>query len=176
MLSLEGNRQIRRRRRGQHSRTTDDQACLDALAAFLRSDAAGAGRSLSRVSREALAVRLLPAARALAQAADLVLTERAPTGVSVELDYALSPACLLGMCTGSAAANPCTGNPCASAACQHACHGRSRPQEARPQEARPQAARPQEDQGALPPILMPETYSTGIAGHGVPADYPAYAD
>jgi hypothetical protein len=166
MLSLEGNRQIRRRRRGQHSRTTDDQACLDALAAFLRSDAAGAGRSLSRVSREALAVRLLPAARALAQAADLVLTERAPAGVSVELDYALSPACLLGMCTGSAAANPCTGNPCASAACQHACHGRSRPQE----------ARPQEDQGALPPILMPETYSTGIAGHGVPADYPAYAD
>jgi hypothetical protein len=139
MLSLEGNHRIRRRRRGQHSRTMDDQACLDVLAAFLRSDAAGAGRSLSRVSREALAVRLLPAAKALLQAADFVLTEQAPAGHSVELDYALSPTCLLGMCTGSAVANPCTSNPCASPACQHSCHGR------------PQVG------------LAPETYSAEIA-------------
>jgi hypothetical protein len=144
MLSLEGNHQIRRRRRGQHSRTTDDQACLDALAAFLRSDGTGAGRSLSRVSREALAVRLLPAARALVHAADFVLTEQAPAGHSVELDYALSPTCLLGMCTGSAAASPCTSSPCASPACQHSCHGR-------PGVALPQLS------------LAPETYSAGIA-------------
>jgi hypothetical protein len=144
MLSLEGSRQIRRRRRGQHSRTTDDQACLDALAAFLRSDAAGAGRSLSRVSREALVVRLLPAARALAQAADFVLAEHAPAGHSVELDYALSPACLLRMCNGSAAGNPCTSSPCTSPACQHSCHGGHT--------------------GA--PVVLPETYSSGIVGHG----------
>jgi hypothetical protein len=147
MLSLEGSRQIRRRRRGQHSRTTDDQACLDALAAFLRSDAAGAGRSLSRVSREALAVRLLPAAMALAQAADLVLTERSAAGHLVEFDYALSPTCLLGMCTGSAAGNPCTTSRCTSPSCQHSCHGRTQPQ-----------------------ILMPETYSTGIGRRPVLAD------
>jgi hypothetical protein len=128
MLSLEGSRQIRRRRRGQHSRTSDDQACLDALAAFLRSDGAGAGRSLSRVSREALAVRLLPAATALAQAADLVLTERETAGHLVEFDYALSPACLLGMCTGAAAGGPSSSSPCTSPGCQHSCHGRSQPQ------------------------------------------------
>jgi hypothetical protein len=133
MLSLEGSRRIRRRRRGQHSRTTDDQACLDALAAFLRSDAAGAGRSLGRVPRETLAVRLLPAARALAEAADLVLSERSTAGHQVEFDYALSPTCLLGMRTGSATANPCTTNPCASPTCQHSCHGRSQSQEAQPQ-------------------------------------------
>jgi hypothetical protein len=147
MLSLEGSRQIRRRRRGQHSRTTDDQACLDALAAFLRSDAAGAGRSLSRVSREALAVRLLPAAMALAQAADLVLTERTAAGHLVELDYALSPACLLGMCAGSAAGNPCTTSRCTSPTCQHSCHGRPQPQ-----------------------ILTPETYSAGMGRRPVLTD------
>jgi hypothetical protein len=150
MLSLEGNHQIRRRRRGQHSRTTDDQASLDALAAFLRSDAAGAGRSLSRVSKEALAVRLLPAARALAQAADLGLTEQAPAGHSVELDYALSPACLLGMCTGNAAANPGTSSSCASPDCQHSCHGQ--------------------------PRVAPGTYSAGIASRRAPADCAAYVD
>jgi hypothetical protein len=137
MLSIEGARQVRDgRRRGQHSRTTEDQACLDALAAFLRSDAASAGRSLSRVTREALAGRLLPAAMALAQAASLVLTEQQPAGRAVELDYALSPACLLGMCTGSAAGNPCTTSPCSSPTCQHTCHAERRLQ----------------------------TYSTGIAG------------
>jgi hypothetical protein len=123
----------------------EDQACLEALAAFLRSDATSAGRCLSRVSRANLAARLLPAARALAQAADLVLTEPALTDGSwpsraVELDYALSPACLLGMCTGSAPGNPCTSSPCASATCQHSCHyGRT----------------------------VPRTYSAGLASRGM---------
>jgi hypothetical protein len=127
MLSLEGTRQARgRRRRGQHSRTTEDQACLEALAAFLRSDATSAGRSLSRVSKTSLAARLLPAARALVQAADLVVATQPAPGRPVEIDYALSPACLIGMCTGSAAGNPCPTSPCASLTCQHSCHvGRS---------------------------------------------------
>lgn len=138
MLSLEGDKPDRaRRRRGQHTRTTEDQACLDALAAFLRSDATSAGRSLSRVSRAALAARLLPAAKALAQAASQVLTDPAAAGRSVELDLVLSPACLLGMCTGSAAANPGTTSPCSLPACQHSCHSGPRTQ----------------------------TYSAGIAGH-----------
>jgi hypothetical protein len=117
MLSLEGaRRSSSRKRRGQHSRTTEDQVCLDALAAFLRSDAASAGRCLSRVSAEGLAGRLLPAARALAQAAGLVL---AAQGGSVEVDYALSAPCLLGQCADAAAENPCP-----SVTCQHSCHGR----------------------------------------------------
>jgi hypothetical protein len=130
MLSLEGAGQVVRGRRvrGQHSRTAEDQACLDALAAFMRFDATGAGRCLSKVSMDGLAARLLPAARALVRAAELVLTERTPVGRSVELDYVLSPACLLGMCTGSAAANPCTTSPCSSPTCQHSCHLAARPQ------------------------------------------------
>ena len=128
MLSLEGGPQVRARRgRGQHSRTTEDQACLDALAAFLRSDATSAGRSLSRLSRDTLGARLLPAARALAQAANLVLAEQAGAGHAVELDYAVSAACLLGMCTGSAVGNPGTTSPCSSPTCQHSCHLRQRP-------------------------------------------------
>jgi hypothetical protein len=135
MLSLdEGARQVhgqprlRRARRGQHSRTTEDQACLDALAAFLRSDAPSAGRCLSRLSADNLTARLLPAARALAQAASLMLAEHAPAGRSVELDYVLSSACLLGMCTGSAPGNPCATVPCSSPGCQHSCHRGPRPQ------------------------------------------------
>jgi hypothetical protein len=129
MFSIEGARSASgRRRRGQHSRTSEDQACLDALAAFLRADATSAGRSLSKVSKDILAVRLLPAARALAQAAGQVLTEQAAAGHAVDFDYALSPACLLGMCTGSAAGNPCTTSPCSSRTCQHSCHGRPSPQ------------------------------------------------
>jgi hypothetical protein len=117
MLSLEGaRRSTGRRRRGQHSRTMEDQVCLDALAAFLRSDAASAGRCLSRVSAESLAGRLLPAARALAQAAGLVL---AAQGGTVEVDYALSAPCLLGQCADAAAESPCP-----SVTCQHSCHGR----------------------------------------------------
>jgi hypothetical protein len=155
MLSLEGNRQIRRRHRGQHSRTTDDQACLDALAAFMRADAASAGRSLSRVSREALAVRLLPAAMALAQAADLALTGQAPWGLSVELDYSLSPACLLRMCTGSA-----TGHPCTSPTCQHSCHGRPQLSESESREVQPLAVQPL----AVQPLAVqpPEAQSLAV--------------
>jgi len=129
MLSLEGDKPVRvRRHRGQHHRTTEDQACLDALAAFLRADAPSAGRSLSRVSRAALAARLLPAARALTQAASLVLADGGAGGHSVEFDLALSPACLLGMCTGSVAGNPATTNPCSSPTCQHSCHSGPRTQ------------------------------------------------
>ena len=129
MLSLEGDKPDRaRRRRGQHTRTTEDQACLDALAAFMRSDATSAGRSLSRVSRAALAARLLPAARALAQAASQVLAEPWASGRAVELDLALSPACLVGMCTGAAAGNPGTTSPCSSLTCQHSCHNGPRTQ------------------------------------------------
>jgi hypothetical protein len=123
MLSLEGDRQARgRRRRGQHSRTSEDQACIEALAAFLRSDATSAGRCLRRVSKASLAARLLPAARALAEAADLVLAERPSHGRAVEIDYSLSPICLLGMCSGSAAGNQPAASPCASTTCQHYCH------------------------------------------------------
>jgi hypothetical protein len=117
-LSLDGSRQGRGRSRGgQHTRTAEEQACLDAFAAFLRSDAEGAGRCLSRVSKASLESRLLPAARALARAADLVLASEPPALHSVEPDFVLSPACLLGLCTGSAASNACT-----SPTCQCLCH------------------------------------------------------
>jgi hypothetical protein len=130
MLSLEGTRQARgRRRRGQHSRTTEDQACLEALAAFLRSDVTSAGRSLRRVSKASLAARLLPAARGLVQAAELVLAERPAGGRAVEIDYTLSAACLLGTCTGWSARNSYTTSQCTSLTCQHSCHvGRGRGQ------------------------------------------------
>jgi hypothetical protein len=116
-LSLDGTRQVRGRSRGgQHTRTAEEQACLDALAAFLRSDVTGAGRCLSKLSRDSLASRLLPAARALARAADLLANDAAAIR-SVEFDYVLSPACLLGMCNGSAGIPACS-----SPACQHDCH------------------------------------------------------
>jgi hypothetical protein len=117
-LSLEGTRQSRGRKRGgQHTRTAEEQACLDALAAFLRSDAVGAGRCLSKVSRLSLASRLLPAAQALARAADLVLATDTSAIRSAELDFVLSPACLLGECDGFAGTSACL-----SPACQHGCH------------------------------------------------------
>ncbi len=117
-LSLDGSRRAHSRKRGgQHARTTEEQACLDALAAFLRSDAMGAGRCLSKVSRTALATRLLPAAKALARAADLVLASDPAAVRAVELDFVLSPACLLGLCEGSAGTSGCD-----SPACQHGCH------------------------------------------------------
>jgi len=122
MLSLEGERRApAKRRRGHHSRTSEDQACLDALAALLRADATSAERSLSRVSRAALAERLLPATKALIQAASLVLDETPAYGYAIELDLALSPACLMGMCTGSPPGNTWT-SPCSSPTCQHSCH------------------------------------------------------
>jgi hypothetical protein len=117
-LSLDGSRQGRGRSRGgQHTRTAEEQACLDAFAAFLRSDAQGAGRCLSKVSKTSLESRLLPAARALARAADLVLASDPSASHSVEVDFVVSPACLLGQCAGSAASNPCN-----SPTCQHDCH------------------------------------------------------
>lgn len=117
-LSLDGSRQGRGRSRGgQHTRTAEEQACLDAFAAFLRADAQGAGRCLSRVSKTSLESRLLPAARALARAADLVLASDPPAMHNMELDFVLSPACLLGLCTGSAASSPCS-----SLSCQCDCH------------------------------------------------------
>lgn len=117
-LSLDGPQQGRGRSRGgQHTRSAEEQACLDAFAAFLRSDAQAAGRCLSRVSKTSLESRLLPAARALARAADLVLASGPPAMHSMELDFVLSPACLLGLCTGSAASSPCT-----SLSCQCDCH------------------------------------------------------
>jgi hypothetical protein len=117
-LSLEGTRQPRGRKRGgQHTRTAEEQACLDALAAFLRSDPIGADRCLSRVSRLSLASRLLPAVQALARAADLALADDGSPIRSVELDFVLSPACLLGRCDSAAGTSACQ-----SPACQHGCH------------------------------------------------------
>jgi hypothetical protein len=117
-LSLEGTRQPRSRKRGgQHTRTAEEQACLDALAAFLRSDAIGAGRCLSRVSRISLASRLLPAAQALARAADLALASDTSAIRPAEPDFVLSPACLLGRCGAEAGPSACQ-----SPACQHDCH------------------------------------------------------
>jgi hypothetical protein len=117
-LSLERTRQAgSRRRAGQHTRSAEEQACLDALAAFLRSDALGAGRCLSKMSRASLASRLLPAARALVRAADLALASDPSAIRSVELDFVLSPACLLGLCNGSAGTSACM-----SPDCQHGCH------------------------------------------------------
>src|ERR1700722_13471316 len=63
MLALDKPR-ARLRRRGQHTRTPEEQACLDAFAAFLRYDAPSAGRSLSRLATTVLASLLLPAAPA----------------------------------------------------------------------------------------------------------------
>jgi hypothetical protein len=139
MLALDKPR-ARLRRRGQHSRTPDEQACLDAFAAFLRYDAPGAGRSLSRLATTVLASRLLPAARALAEAVDLVLAEQTlaapvtydtavgasaraspvrgtgpPRAQTVALNFTVSPACLLGACRGGG---------CRSPLCEHACHSR----------------------------------------------------
>jgi hypothetical protein len=142
MLALDKPR-ARLRRRGQHTRTPEEQVCLDAFAAFLRYDAPSAGRSLSRLANGVLASRLLPAARALADAVDLVLAEQplaAPVAAStalssaaagtasgtalggapagprvVALDFTVSPACLLGVCSGGA---------CHSPLCEHACHSR----------------------------------------------------
>jgi hypothetical protein len=117
-LSLDGTRQPRTRRRGgQHSRSTEEQACLDALAALLRFDAPGASRCLSKVSRLGLASRLVPAAQALARAADLELASDASAIRGGESDFVLSPACLLGLCDGVDGTSVCR-----SPACQHACH------------------------------------------------------
>ena len=116
-LSLDGSRQGRGRSRGgQHTRTAEDQACLDALAAFLRSDPQGAGRCLSKVSRASMQSRLLPAAQTLARAVELVLGSEAPAVHNTEFDLARSPEGQPGLCNGSAA------YPCSSPGCQCDCH------------------------------------------------------
>ena len=75
MLVLDAPRPSRPRRRGHHSRTPEDQACLDAFAAFLRYDPSGAIRRLSRLDSAVLAQRLRPAVRALADAVDSALED-----------------------------------------------------------------------------------------------------
>lgn len=63
------------RRRGHHTRTPEDQACLDAFAAVLRYDPSGAGRYLSRLEPGVLAERLRPAVQALAEAVESALED-----------------------------------------------------------------------------------------------------
>lgn len=119
MLTLDGPRQARGRRRGQHTRSPEEQACVDAFAAFLH-DPPGAGRALSRLGATVLADRLLPAARALADAVDLVLADQpgrssTVTTTTVAVNFTVSPSCLLGLCRDG------TGG-CDSPACEHDCH------------------------------------------------------
>ena len=114
-------RQPRGRRHGQHARNPADQACLDAFAAFLRDDAPGAGRCLSRMARKVLAARLLPAAMALAEAADTVLAGQPSDGRVVGINFTVSPACLTGRCRSAP-----DGQGCAVAGCEHDCHGGKR--------------------------------------------------
>jgi hypothetical protein len=127
MLSLTGPgqsarlRQPRSRRHGQHARNPSDQACLDAFAAFLRDDASGAGRCLSRVARRVLAARLLPAAVALAEAADTVLAGQSPDRRGAGASFTVSSACLIGRCTARL-----DGPGCELARCEHDCHRRLR--------------------------------------------------
>jgi len=77
MLVLDAPRPSRSRRRGHHSRTPEDQACLDALAACLRYDPSAAGRCLARLESAVLAERLRPAVQALADAVDSALEDSA---------------------------------------------------------------------------------------------------
>jgi hypothetical protein len=136
----------RLRRRGQHTRTPEEQACLDAFAAFLRYDAPSAGRSLSRLATTVLASRLLPAARALADAVDVVLAEQ-PLAAPLAHDAAVydaaaraapardSPARRTGPPGARTVAlnftvsptcllGACRDGGCRSPLCEHACHSR----------------------------------------------------
>jgi hypothetical protein len=127
MLSLDGLAQSARRRppwdrkHGQHARNSDDQACVDAFAAFLRADASGAGRCLGRMARKVLASRLLPAAVALAEATGTVLARQAPDCPAEPINFTVSPACLIGRCR----AWP-DGPGCDSLGCEHDCHSEVR--------------------------------------------------
>ena len=136
----------RLRRRGQHTRTPEEQACLDAFAAFLRYDASSAGRSLSRLGPTVLASRLLPAARALADAVDVVLAEQplaaplAPDAARYDARGRDSPAPgRPARAAGRPAARTvalnftvspacllglCRDGGCRSPLCEHACHSR----------------------------------------------------
>jgi hypothetical protein len=123
MLTLDGPRQARARRRAQHKRSRGEQACVDAFAAFLRYDAPGAGRCLSRLGATVLARKLRPAAKALADAVDIVLADGAlPPGArfgparTVTLNFTVSPACLVGLCRIEGSGS------CHSVLCEHDCH------------------------------------------------------
>jgi hypothetical protein len=120
MLSLDRPGLVRSRRQGQHVRNSDDQACLDAFAAMLRYDSTGAGRYLSRLAKTVLAGRLLPAAVALAEAADTALT-RKQRAQGAELTFTVSVPCLLAQCRAGGG-----GRGCESSACEHECHQRER--------------------------------------------------
>ncbi|HEY2506409.1 MAG TPA: hypothetical protein VGI58_07815 [Streptosporangiaceae bacterium] len=116
-LSLEAPREERTRRRGgQHTRTAEEQACLDALAAYIRSDPETATRGLSRVSVASLS-RLVVASRALAQAAQSMLDGDPAAANPAERDFVISPVCLLGLCRGVPSVSQCR-----SPSCQHDCH------------------------------------------------------
>ena len=54
MLSLDRRGPGQAASHGQHARNSDDQACMDAFAALLRSDATGAARFLSRLAKGTL--------------------------------------------------------------------------------------------------------------------------
>jgi hypothetical protein len=145
MLALDKPR-ARLKRRGQHTRTPEEQACLDAFAAFLRYDAPSAGRSLNRLATTVLASRLLPAARALADAVDGVLAEQ-PLAAPLAHDAAVydaaaraapardSPARRTGPPGARTVAlnftvsptcllGACRDGGCRSPLCEHACHSR----------------------------------------------------
>jgi hypothetical protein len=145
MLALDKPK-ARLRRRGQHTRTPEEQACLDAFAAFLRYDAPSAGRSLSRLATTVLASRLLPAALALADAVDLVLAGQplaAPAAYDAAVCEALAPgrpapgrpACGGGppgartialnfTVSPACLLGVCRDGGCRSPLCEHACHSR----------------------------------------------------
>jgi hypothetical protein len=120
MLSLDRPGPARSRRQGQHVRNSDDQACMDAFAAMLRYDATGAGRYLSRLAKTVLAGRLLPAAVALAEAADTALTKKQRAS-QAELTFTVSVPCLLGQCRVAG-----DGRGCEASTCEHECHHRER--------------------------------------------------
>lgn len=115
MLVLDRPRQSRGRHRGHHTRNPDEQACLDAFAAFLRYDASGGGRCLSKLGAAVLAGKLRPAARALASAVDEALGTDTAASRDVLVDFTVSPACLLGQCRSGERG-------CKSSQCEHDCH------------------------------------------------------
>jgi hypothetical protein len=94
---------------------------MDAFAAFLRYDAPGGGRCLSRLAASVLAGKLRPAAQALADAVGIVLAEEARAAGEIDPAFAVSNftvslACLLGQCrTGGIST-------CTSVLCEHDCH------------------------------------------------------
>ena len=150
MLALDPERgqprQARGRHRGQHERSQEEQACVDAFTAFLRSDSPDTGRCLNRIGTKVLAGRLRPAARALAAAVDAALSDEQPSdqqqpgqnppgqlqpgqlrpgqrlfgqlppAPDVPLNFTVSPACLVGRCRSGGS------SVCGSVLCEHECH------------------------------------------------------